>query len=633
MAEHLTIARIGGEVSRTIDQIAAALHGGTSVGQYRVDAARIAATIAQVNPKKINKDDEAVPILQSVLFFCLNGRHFHDAAKLIWSPNLFSCEPEATRQVWTALDNSSGIIIMGGASMSKTYGCGGYYMLEWLADPEYTTVKVLGPSEDHLQDNLFSHLVELHRSSAIPLPGKIGDLFIGLDLRQRRSSISGVIVPVGKRPAGRLQGTKRFPRRHPHPIHGSLSRLRILLDEAENIPQGIWSDIDNVLANSEGQSGLKIACAYNPKDSSLPLGVRAEPPAGWRTFNLEKDYEWVSNRGWRVIRLDGERSENVVQNRIIFPGLQTREGLNRLAQSSGGRSSASYFTFGRGAYPQEGSAFTIIPQSVINKLVAEVVWLEGQSRASGFDLALEGGAKSIHGGGLWGLATGLKYPKSIEFPNGLEINFTDAKGRPASRNVLQLIELKVLDRGDSVKMARTMKLSGQTFGTKPGWVCCDRTGHGQGVYDIAKEIWSPELIGINFSEASTHTKILAEDDQFCDQLYDRIVTEVWFALARWAEFDIVKIHPDLDAAVLLAQVGARQFKPGLKNRVESKREYRDRTNQESPDEADAFTLLVHAVRKNIKELPSALPNTAGIALNRGRIFRRGGASERPDHLD
>lgn len=632
---------MGGDFSKVVDQIAGHLLSANKTTS-RIDAARAAAVfLSEVTGHKIalstiEKDDQAVQVLQSVLFYFLQQHAFHDAAKLLWAPNQFTCEPECTRRVWDALDESSGLIIPGGASMSKSYGCGVYFFLEWVSDPEYTTVKVLGPSEQHLQDNLFSHLVELWRSSRIPLPGRIGDLFIGLDLRQRRSSISGVVIPLGRKPSGRLQGAKRFPRRQAHPVHGALSRMRILLDEAENIPQGIWSDVDNVLANSEGTTGLKIACAYNPKDSSLPLGVRAEPEGGWRMFDLETSYDWVSARGWRVIRLDGEKSENVVQDRIVFPGLQHKEGLDALAQSSGGRDSASYHTFGRGAYPQKGAAFTIIPATTINRLAAtEVFWLDKPLKVSGIDLALEGGDKAIHVGGLLGLSLGYKLPKSIEHPDGQEVRFKGNHGRPAARWMAYATEMKTLDRGETVAMARSCKLAAQSYGTAPQNVCCDRTGHGAGVHDLLLEIWSPLVAGVNFSQSATHRKILAEDQQFCDDLYLRLVTELWFAMARWSEFDVLKVAPEILTGEVSNQLGSRQFKPGLKNRVEGKKEYRMRTGQGSPDEADGITLFVHACRNAIPDLPTARPELA--AASAAAAFRKPvfiiGSSDRHDYLD
>jgi len=591
----LSIEKVGAPFREVIDRTSEALHkGGDSV-----QAARLALHILG-QTARIDRPDQAQKTLQALLHWCLSEDHYADAAQLCWSPTLFTSEPACTRAVWNALDESSGLIVMGGASMSKSYGCGVYFMLDWAVDPEYTTVKVLGPSEQHLQDNLFSHLIELHRRSAIKLPGKEGDLFIGLDFRQRRSSISGVVIPLGKKPAGRLQGAKRFPREVAHPKFGVLSRMRILLDEAENIPAGIWSDIDNVLSNSEGNMGLKIACAFNPKNPALPLGIRGEPVNGWATFDKDKDCTWISSRNWRVVRLDGEKCENVVQKRILYPGLQTEEGLLKLAESSGGMTSASYMTFGRGCYPTEGVAFSVIPMSVLNKIKGTFIW-EGIPRpVGGADLALEGGDRAVLATGLWGTAVGMILPPSLLNPKGLRVDFKNAQGRPRARFALQGTGFLTLERGETVSMARQVKRVCLELGIDPDWVCLDRTGHGAGVHDLVKEIWSDQVIGINYSESATEMKIMEEDTDRAIDEYDRIYSELWFALKRWAEFDIVKLLPTVDLTKndLTQQLAGRTFDPKLRKKLDTKREFKMAHGGLSPDDADALTLMVHAVRRS-----------------------------------
>src|ERR1019366_1724696 len=143
------------------------------------------------------------------------------------------------------------------------------------------------------------------------------------------SSIRGVIIPKGNtKKAGRLQGGHRRPRLTPHPVFGPLSRLFIFLDEIENIPAGVWQDIDNVLSEIEtGGHGFKIFGAYNPTNATDEVGKRAEPPFGYADLDEDAHFRWKSARGWDVLRLDGERCENVIQGKIIYPGLQTREGL------------------------------------------------------------------------------------------------------------------------------------------------------------------------------------------------------------------------------------------------------------------------------------------------------------------
>src|SRR6185295_460299 len=146
-------------------------------------------------------------------------------------------------------------------------------------------------------------------------PGSVGKLFIGIDTRARKGAITGVVIPLGKKAAGRIQGSKRTNRKKPHPKFGKLSRMFIFLDEIANIPVGVWKDIDNVIASGQGDDGLKIIGAFNPTNIHDEVGLRVEPPQGWAHFDPDVDVDWTSTRGWRVVRLDAARCENVVQGK------------------------------------------------------------------------------------------------------------------------------------------------------------------------------------------------------------------------------------------------------------------------------------------------------------------------------
>ncbi len=575
-----------------IDAVSALLHAGKTL-----DAARLVITAAG-RKSIIQTKSEANSVLTTLLHFCLNNGGMEEAAQILWGPTLFTPKPESTQRVWRAFDTDNFILLMGAASMSKSYSMGVRLLLEWVRDPDNTTVQVIGPSENHLEDNLFSHLVELHRNSTIPLPGQIGKLFIGIDPRKRRGAIRGVVVPLGKKSAGRIQGSKRFPRKTPHPIFGPLSRMFIFLDEMVNIPKGIWKDIDNVLSNAQGDDGMKVIGAFNPTDQQDEVGRRCEPPGGWLKFDPDQDFDWKSSRGWRVVRLDAKFSENVQTGQRVFTGLQTIEGFNLIIANSGGTESPGYWTMARGCFPPAGVSMAVIPGGMLNKFKAEFIWQLEPDDCAGLDLALRGKDCAVFAKGKFGLAAGIKLPPSLDHPNGHTLFFKDKKGRNAPRWALQLESLFKLPKADTQEMAETIiKLCKQLF-VKPAWLCMDRTGNGQGVYDIVRYTWSMEVKAVNYSENATERKIMVEDSNTPKELYDRVQTELWFALRKVIEFDIFKALPTLDTSELYPQISGRWFRAtGKTCKVESKDDYELRNQAHSPDDADAVSLLVHGVRQ------------------------------------
>jgi hypothetical protein len=579
-----------------IDRVAALLHADKALA-----AGKFLAGESGVPPPKSIED--ARKECWTLVGWCLGNGHYADAATLLWPRSIFTPEPECTRLVWGNIGANVSTMLQGASSVSKTFSAGVYFLLDWLADPEFTTVRVVGPTQSHLSDNLFSHLVDMHTRASLPMPGEVGDLWIGANRRNRRAGIVGVIIPMGRSASGRLQGVKRFPRTTPHPKWCPMSRLRVLMDEVEHIPVGVWSDVENLAANVDDYQGLKIAVAYNPKNPAGACGVRAEPPEGWGNLAEDK-LTWVSKRGWSVVRLDAERSENVIQGRVIYPGLQTKEGLEKLALESGGRDSPGYYTFGRAMFPREGGTFSVISAGSTITFQGDFIWEGKPRRVGACDLALTGGDKSTFAYGLFGMATGFT-------SYGRRTDFRASTGKLVARTVLWIEGLVALPRGDSVAMAASVRRTCIELGIHPGWLMLDRTGHGQGVFDILINSWSPEVRGVNYSETATRAKILFEDSDTCDIRYDRVVSELVFATKAWMEHDLLKHSGVIPHDPLYAQLTGRRYDPKLRAKVESKQDYKHRLSLGSPDEADAVTLLVHCVRIAGSCVPAGLVDNVG----------------------
>jgi hypothetical protein len=580
---------------KLVEEVSLLLHA-----EKPYEAARLVAEWVRQAGQKVpdpTTKSKAYEILNLLLHYCLNNNGMEDAARMLWGPTQFDPRPDSTHRVWKAFDEYNFILLMGAGSMSKSFSMAVRLFLEWIRDPEYTTVKVLGPSEQHLEDNLFTHLVTLHKNSTIPLPGEVGKLFIGLDKRSRKGSIAGVVIPLGKKAAGRLQGVKRSPRKTPHPVFGELSRLFIFLDEIANIPLGIFRDVDNLLSNTSGD-GLKIVGAFNPTNQNDEVGLRCEPPFGWSSFDPDEHYQWMSTRGWFVVRLDAAQCENVLQGKVVYPGLQTLEGFNRIIQNSGGTNTPGYFAMARGCFPPLGTVLSIIPQGMLNDFKAEYIWYENPKPCGGVDLALEGGDAARFAAGKWGLATGIKIPPTLSFPDGRTVMFKNDKGKAYPKFALQLEKIFLLPKGDTIAMKDEIIRIAKTLGIQPEWLCVDRTGNGQGVFDLLKHEWGIGVTGVNYSEAPSETRIMAEDSDIAKKLYDRIASELWFALRKFMEFGYMRGHPSLETTELYPQMTGRLFRASGKfNKVEPKPDYRARHQGKSPDDADAVTLLVHAARK------------------------------------
>ena len=591
----------------THQKLVSLLKGHLSNAQW-VDAANLLADVFGL--PKLENERESIRRIEGFIKSLLDGDYLIDACALLWPESIFDPRPQSVQNVWKFFDETNLGLIIGAASMGKSYTLATRLFLEWLRDPQYTIVRVIAPTEDHLVANLFSQLAGLHKGAYIKLPGIIRRLYIGLDNKDTRASIRGVLIPhkqSGR--AGRLQGVKRFPRPEPHPKYGALARLFIFVDEFENVSPSIWFDLDNIVANmAPNDPGFKLFGAYNPTDLLNELYRRAEPEGGWSHFDIDADYRWKSKRGWDVLRLDAYQCENVKEGRVIYPGLQTVEGIRKITQDCGGDDTPGYYAMVRGAYPVIVPESTLISAETYDAARGKYEWVYGrnQVRVAGVDLALEGKtSRTVIAIGTVGWAKGyVKVPREAS-QKSVRVSFV-RDGRPVQFIGVQLDALYELPPNNTIKMKQAVVEMLNVHHVKPENVAVDTTGAGRGVADLMKEEWGP-IITVNFSGAATGRRIMVEDQVTTKDTCAHAGTEIWVALKYFLEFGYLLISPDILDEELRRQVISRRYRmTGPRIILERKIKARDRLNQ-SPDHADAVALLVHAARVSLGLVPSMRP--------------------------
>lgn len=594
--------RYGGPLEALTKEAAAALH----LGNRKTSAQIIARATGQKFAKPTPDDGEVEAALAAFLQFLLDNERYADAANLLWTPNLFTAEPRSVRMLFDAQFDHIANMVPGAASMGKSYDLGVWHYLDWRRDPLWTNVLMVGPSEQHLQRNLFSHLVKLHRNASVPYKAaEVIQLAITNDPVERNSGIFGVVIPLGKRSSGRLQGVKIQNRPKPHPIFGPTSRVRVMLEEAENIPVGIWEDVTNIISNATAAGRFTISAPFNPKDPNGPCAQRCEPVDGYMSLDIETSEQWESKRGWHVTRLDAYKSENVVLGTEKFFGLQTKEGLDRLIVSAGGVGTPGYYTMARGWFPPSGVDLAVIPQHLMHDIVGEYVFVDTPVVCAGVDVALEGEDTAVMCLGRFGRASGYRKPPTPAEPKGTFVPFLDARQNPIRKDVLQLDSIFNLAKGDTTRLVSQIIDTCKGAKVDGAYLGVDRTGNGAGVHDILVRTFNGATKGINPSTSPTERRILEEDQKLPGDEYAWLVSELWFALRKYIEYGFIKIHPNVPQDPLFHELTGRRFEiGGAKTKVESKKAYKSRGNR-SPDRADAFTFLLHAVRLNLPGPPSA----------------------------
>lgn len=527
---------------------------------------------------------EAVSIVRIYIQTLLDHRRYAVAALVLWGDRIFDPRPLFVRQVWTAIKNHAKLLFQGGGACTKTYSIIVWLLLDWVRDPQFTSIKIISTSAGHARSNAYATIAMLHREACIPLPGEVFSEHIGLESSDKRACISVVKIPQGDDGKGRLQGFHPIPRPKLHLTLGAMSRVRVFIDEAEENPVGVWEGVDNMLTTLNGIEDIKIFCAWNPRDQGSKIAQLAEPQDGWENVN-ENTTSWTTRHGWHLERLDAARCENVIERKVVYQGLQTYEGY-RLLQTRRGGNTPEYWTFGRGMYPPSNSVNNVISPHVLGCARGVFTFSGPVMRFAGVDVAVEGRDEVVLTAGRFGRASGFKSDRGqlVEFPQ--------------ERMVLQVDQQIELDKGTTGVVAHAIRDNCKSLEIPPANVMLDRTGNGATIHDLLCEdaVWSPFVMGVDFNKSATEMKILEQDKETAAETVQGVVTEVWWAMAHWMEFGYMAISPGVCRDRLNGELLGRKYKlVGKLYRVVPKDEFKSSLGY-SPDYADSLSILLHAVR-------------------------------------
>ena len=519
----------------------------------------------------------------------LNADQFEAAATVLWGEAVYDWRPHSAQETWRCLFEYDKLLIQGAGAMGKTFNAAAWFLLDWMRDPEYTCVKVVSLTEAHAQRNVFAAIKTFYRTALVrPEFEGSEDLVKSIQANDDdKNGIHLVAVPKGDSGMGTLRGFHPSPRAKHDKKWGRMSRTHVVLDEAEEVPAGVWEGLQNILsaADTEGAKGrIKIFGASNPKDRTSEFGKRCEPERGWQSVDCEEDFEWESRDGWHILRLDAARCENVVKRKIVFHGFQTWQGYQ--AYEARGKT-AEYYTMARGWFPQEGIAMGIITPAMMDNAMGTVRFIGPVVPLAAFDLALEGKDQVVCSHGRFGLSDGWT-PRSGSF-----IPWKSPRVVLQLDSQIDFPKKPTLEQTEQImKFCKQMKIA-------PNWLCVDRTGNGAGISDALCSLFGSEVLGVNYSWAASETHILGEDSQKANELYSGVVTELIFGLAKYLEFEYLKISPSFSNEDLVRQAIARRYKQAGQGlvRVESKGDFVKRTRQNSPDQLDSLSLLVYLLRQ------------------------------------
>lgn len=499
------------------------------------------------------------------LHLVTTGR-YREAAMIAWP---FFKQNEWSEKIWACIEKYDRLCIMGHGSASKTFTASIWFLLDWIAHAETTALLLTSSTITSMDRRIWADFKTLWTKSRVDFSSLAQILDAKRMIRQSINEGKAAVHAVAAESEDaetKIQG-----------LH--MPRNRVIVDEADNpYSSSIWPALTNL-----GTSGhLKVVALANPDDKNSEFGFHCEPKEGWDTIDPEHDYEWDSKLGWHVLRLDGLESPNILAGNDKYPFLLSNQSVVETRDNKG-TNSAEWWKMIRGFYAPEGSISTIFPGGLVSKCNQPITWYTTTSNVAACDPAFEGGDNCI-------LVVG-KEGRRADNPERTAVEVT------------KFYKIKRKEMGKTLAFDFADQICGilKEHNVPPRNFIIDTTGTQGPFADILEEKLGKGINRVVFGHAATNRKVTNEDTGTAKERYKNLVTELWYVAREWCRLGLVYFKDC--PRDLRIQLESRRYELKGKDSssgrevimAEPKKEMKSR-GLSSPDEADAFSMLIHLVR-------------------------------------
>lgn len=461
------------------------------------------------------------------------------------------------------------IAIAGGGGSSKSFTAGDYVFKWWLCAAEITAVVIASTSVDAARKRIWKSINTAYMD-VTRRAGRIGQSLIVRAPKPairttRDDDVHGIyVVPVEQGDVEKaVEAIKGYHAR----------RVLICRDESDAISEAIVNVESNLRIGTEEFQTIDLG---NLPSSLNPLGKQMEVFPG-KPITEALGPEWMSYRGIKCLRFDGEQSPNI-RDKGKWTGLMTEEDRADIERQAGGKNTRTYYVMVKGLPPPEGVDDTVVSEALLHAHGAfdSVVWRRGFVMFASLDPGF-GGDKCCFRTYKRGADKDEIFRVLIDEVIAIPITAGDPTNPP---------EYQISDKVKSLCQAR---------GIPPDEFIADTTGIGSGVAATLQREWSPHILTCEFGGAPSDMIVSEEDrsnkqsPRMAKECYDRRVTELWFSIREFVQAEIIR-GMDTITAIQLCQ--RKWDYKGKKKCVQKKEEL-----PSSPNEADSLACGIELLRR------------------------------------
>lgn len=518
--------------------------------------------------------------------------HFKQVVNMLWGPHNkakhFEWNPWAEAMLaalhyhpQTGARNPH-VGVSGCGSSGKTALGALFGLVNWMSDPINTLVLTTSTDLLAARKRVWGEVTAFWQAAQGVMPGKLVDskgLVATIDPQtgNKLPDSSGISLVAGEKrkekdAIGKIIGSKN-------------KRVFMIADELPELTEAI---LEASMSNLATNPMFQMIAMGNFKNRYDPFGQFVEPLDGYDSISVDTA-SWITKYG-HCIRFDGLRSPNILAGENKWKGIY---GSKQLAEhrKTLGENTAGFWRMCRSFEAPIGLDNCIYSESdfAAGKAREHVVWRGDTVKVSGLDPSFtNGGDRSVQWIGRFGQDISGKNVLCIE------------------KRYLLREDVRLKDRTRNFQIAEQFRDNCIAEHVNPRFAAVDATAAGGVFCDIVNELWSREVLRVDFSGAPTDMLISATSPKTAKDSYDRRVTELWYVGLEFLKHGQIKGLTE----ELAREMKARHYETvkgaeGLKMRVETKADMKERLGF-SPDEADAFFVMLDLCRQRLNFLAGGI---------------------------
>jgi len=480
--------------------------------------------------------------------------------------------PWAEQMIRAALKDKY-LAIGGSASSGKSHTMAAWGIVQWLCQPRDTLVLMTSTTLREARKRVWGSVMSLLsviEGAPIKIRDSIGNAAYvdenGTLIERAGLSLIAAERSKTRDAIGKIIGIKQ-------------KRVIMIGDELSELSESI---LQAGLTNLSKNPFFQMIGMSNPNSRFDAFGVWSEPKKGWESLDTQTADEWRTKWGGRYIRLDGERSPNILLGEVKFPWLPTAEKLEEDRVLLGAES-RGYMRMVRAIFFDSDETTGIYSEAEMAKsgALGDVDWADKPTIIAGCDPAFtSGGDRTILFTAEVGYARNGQYVCKL----GEAIHLNDDATNKAIPRTYQIVS-QIIDH------CKRRDISASNLAV-------DSTGAGAPFCDVLAGEWESSFMRVTFGGKASDKRVSMNSQLTGVELYTNRVSELWFVgkeLMRTRQIYGV-------SSELAKEMCARNYemvKTGsLKVKIESKIEFKSRFGR-SPDLADAAFLALDCARQRL----------------------------------